>query len=192
MEKLSGLLLITDHVCSMDQDRVNFEDRVLNEIRASGCASRILVRRIGCHDAGDALRRIRDKEFALLNFKSRCSSVIAYVLIGNTEKTRGGNRFWFSQFLMTIAEELNSIGILVCFVYTKIKDGHKNRYTIEREKKICNLDVYKVKSSNSWQQVSLKELQSFCSENDATLLEHYLHCPHNWETPTKELILINY
>ena len=184
-----GLVLIADHVCSMSKDRVNFEDRILNEIRAAGAFDReVLVRSFMCSDAGDALRCIRSNDISFHSFRKRCASTTAYVLIGNTEKTKGGNRFWFSQYLLSIYEELKGLSIDTCFVYTKIKDNYKSGYMVEKESSVRNLEVYRVKGSSTWQNVAQRELRMFCDRQDVDLIEGFLSCPKQWDSPTKETV----
>lgn len=184
-----GLILLTDQVCSMKRDRVNLEDRVLNDIRSLGVESSIIARRLECSDTGDALSVVRMNDIYLSTLRKNTEYCRAYVLVGNIEKNTGGSRFWFSQYLRSINEEFDLLGIDVCFVFTELRDGYKHyKKIIEKDYTTKNIESYSVRSHSSWQDVSYKELKLFCDRNSTELIESVLNCPKYWNIPTKESI----
>lgn len=189
MVEPKGLILLTDHVCSMKRDRVNFEDRILNEIRSNDVEDSILVRKLSCKDSGDALSVLRRNDLLLSKIRNKTSFARAYICIGNTEIQNGGNRFWFSQYLKSIYDEFNILNIDICFVFTRIVDGYSNsKSVIKKDSSVKNGEVYHVKTNNSWQNVSFKEFKDFCNENSVDFLNHDMICPKFWDVPTKDSI----
>lgn len=184
----TGLILVTDHVCSMKRDRVNFEDRILNDVRSMGVSNSIVVRRFECSDTADALRTIRKNDIYISKIRSKTDYCRAYVLIGNTEKNTGGNRFWFSQYIRSIYEEFNLLNIDMCFVFTELRDGYKLSKEIHQEYKSKNIEYYNVKTNTSWQDVSQKEFKNFCKDFSVDFVQSVLNCPKFWDTPTKDSI----
>lgn len=189
MVQPKGLILLTDHVCSMKKDRVNFEDRVLNEIRSQDIEESILVRKLSCRDSADALSVVRDNDFNLSKFRDKTDFVKAYICIGNTETENGGNRFWFSQYLKSIHQEFNQLNIDICFVFTRIVGNYANSEAVfYKDSRAKNVDVYHVKNKSTWQNVSFKEFRQFCIENSVDFIKHDIICPKYWDAPTKDSI----
>lgn len=187
MKNFHGLLCVTDQVCSMSRDKVNFEDRILNQIRSFGLDN-ILVRGLTCNDAADAVRCIRDNSFFIEEFRKKCIDGIVYLFIGNTEKSKGGNRFWFSQYLLSIYEEFTELGFEICFVFTCIDERRTNSYSVEKKSSNGSpIEYYEVKNSTTWQQVALKELRLFCADRPIDLMECKVHCT-KWDMLSKDSI----
>ena len=189
MVQPKGLILLTDHVCSMKKDRVNFEDRVLNEIRSQDVEDSILVRKLSCQDSADALSVLRKNDLNLSKFRDKTDFAKAYVCIGNTEIQNGGNRFWFSQYLKSIHQELDILNFDMCFVFTRIVGGRSNSDVMfQKDDRSRTVDVYHVKNKNTWQNVSFKEFKEFCIEHSVDFIKHDIICPKHWDAPTKDSI----
>ena len=174
----------------MKRDRVNLEDRVLNDIRSLGIESSIITRRLECNDTADALSVVRMNDIYLSKLRKNTEYCRAYVLVGNIEKNTGGSRFWFSQYLRSLNEEFGLLGIDLCFVFTELRVGYNNyKKIIEKDYTTKNIESYSVvRAHSTWQDVSYKELKSFCSDSSTELIESVLNCPKHWDIPTKDSI----
>ena len=178
-----GNILILDSVSSMNRDRINFEDRILYNIKYKNKDKNILSRTISAKTAPLCLSLLRKRSFDYNHFVSGVDEARAYIILGLAEENHTITKKWFETTIHHLIDELLFMNIDPCIVSCRKRTNLKN----EMEK------IYEAKkqiytNKNNWNNTSCYSLNMISKQRKIDIIKCDISFNGQWDTISSQSI----
>ena len=178
-----GNILILDSVSSMNRDRINFEDRILYNLKYKNKDKNIFSRTLSAKTAPMCLSLLRRRSFDYKHFVSGVDEARAYIVLGLAEENHTITKKWFETTIHHLIDELLFMDIDPCIVSCRKKTNFKNEIGKNFESK---KQIYINK--NNWNSTSCYSLNMISKQRKIDIIKCDISFNGQWDTISSQSI----